>query len=76
MIALAEKIYDEVLDLPAEERVGLIDKLLQSITPSNKSIEEAWIVESEKRLQKYREGKVQAISGEEVFRKIHARLSK
>ncbi len=76
MIALAEKIYDEVLDLPAEERVGLIDKLLQSITPSNKSIEDAWIVESEKRLQKYREGKVQAISGEEVFRKIHARLSK
>ncbi|MBU1262909.1 addiction module protein [bacterium] len=76
MIALAEKIYDEVLDLPAEERFILIDKLLQSITPSNKSIEDAWIVESEKRLQEYREGKVQAILGEEVFRKIHTRLSK
>ncbi|MEK9150112.1 MAG: addiction module protein [Candidatus Desantisbacteria bacterium] len=76
MIAQLEKIYGEVLDLPAEERFILIDKLLQSITPSNKSIEDAWIVESEKRLQEYREGKVQAILGEEVFRKIHARISK
>ncbi|MFH1097628.1 MAG: addiction module protein [Candidatus Desantisbacteria bacterium] len=76
MVSLAEKIYGEVLDLPAEERFILIDKLIQSSTPSNKSIEDVWIVESEKRLQEYREGKVQAISGEEVFRKIHARLSK
>lgn len=76
MIALAEKIYGEVLDLPAEERFTLIDKLIQSITPLNKSIENAWIVESERRLQEYREGKVQAIPGEEVFRKIHARISK
>ena len=51
MITSAEKIYSEVLDLPTEERFILIDKLLQSITPSNKLIEDAWIVESEKRLQ-------------------------
>jgi len=76
MITSAEKIYSEVLDLPTEERFILIDKLLQSITPSNKLIEDAWIVESEKRLQEYREGKVQAIPGEEVFRKVHVRLSK
>jgi putative addiction module component (TIGR02574 family) len=68
MTALAEKIYDEALDLPANERLGLIDKLLESINPSVKVIQEAWIEEAEKRLQKYRSGKVEAIPGEEVFK--------
>ena len=47
MTALAEKIYDEVLDLPSEERLGLIDKLLESITPASRTIQEAWIKEAE-----------------------------
>ena len=76
MTALAEKLYGDVLDLPANERLGLIDKLLDSITPAVRSIQDAWVAEAEKRLQEYRTGKVQAVSGEEVFRKIHTRLSK
>jgi len=76
MTALAEKIYDEALDLPANERLGLIDKLLESINPTMRSIQEAWIAEAEKRLQHYRNGKGQAIPGEEVFSKIQDRLNK
>lgn len=76
MTAMAEKIYEEVLDLPSDERLGLIDKLLESISPSTKSIQNAWIAEAEKRLAEYREGHTQAIPGEEVFQKIHARLDK
>jgi len=76
MVALTEKIYDEALDLPSEERLILIEKLLQSIIPSNKSIENAWIVESERRLQEYKDGKVKTVSGKEVFRKIYTRLNK
>jgi hypothetical protein len=30
MTALTEKIYNEVLDLPTDERLSLIDKLLQA----------------------------------------------
>jgi hypothetical protein len=48
MTALAEKIYDEVLDLPSNERLELIDKLLESITPAVRSIQDAWIKEAEK----------------------------
>ena len=76
MTVLAEKIYGEVLDLPSEERLQLIDRLLQSVTPIDKSIEKAWIAEAEKRYQEYREGKVKAIPGDEVFRKIQRRLKK
>jgi putative addiction module component (TIGR02574 family) len=70
MTALAEKIYDEVLALPTDQRLGLIDKLLESINPSITSIQEAWVKEAEKRLESYREGKVQSILGEEVFRRL------
>ena len=76
MIALADKIYDEVLNLPANERLGLIDKLLESINPTVRSVQEAWIAEAEKRLKLYRSGKIQAIPGEEVFSKIQDRLDK
>jgi putative addiction module component (TIGR02574 family) len=76
MTALAERIYDEVLDLPADQRLGLIDKLLESIHPSITFIQEAWVKEAEQRLKIYREGKVQSIPGEEVFRRLQDRLSK
>jgi putative addiction module component (TIGR02574 family) len=76
MTALAEKFYGAALDLPANERLGLIDKLLESITPTVRSTQDAWVAEAEKRLQEYRAGKVQAVPGEEVFRKIQNRLSK
>lgn len=76
MTALAEKIYGEALDLPSDERLGLIDRLLESISPTVRSIQDAWIEEAEKRLTEYRAGNIQAIPGEEVFRKIHNRLNK
>jgi len=76
MTALAEKIYDDVLDLPSDERLGLIDKLLESITPVTRSIQDAWVEEAEKRLQEYRAGDVEAIPGEQVFRKIYERLNR
>ena len=76
MTALAEKIYDEVLDLPTDQRLGLIDKLLESINPSTKSIQEAWVKEAEQRLELYRKGKVQSVNGEDVFRRLQDRLRK
>jgi hypothetical protein len=40
MTALAEKIYNEVLDLPNDERLSLLDKLLHIITvPTETDIE-------------------------------------
>lgn len=76
MTALADKIYDEVLDLPTDQRLGLIDKLLESINPSSQSIQEAWVKEAEQRLESYRRGRVQLVAGEDVFRRLQDRISK
>lgn len=76
MTALAEKIYGEALDLPIEDRLGLLDKLLESITPMSKTIQDAWIRESEQRYAAYKAGDVEAIPGEEVLSRIQERLRK
>jgi putative addiction module component (TIGR02574 family) len=74
MIGLTEKVYNEILDLPTNERVQLVDKLLLDLTPTSNSVAKAWLKESERRLREYRDGKVKSIAGEKVFENIHKRF--
>lgn len=74
MIALTEKVYNEILELPSNEKVELADRLLLNLTPIDNSVDKAWLHESEKRLKEYREGKVEAIPGNQVFENIHKRF--
>ena len=70
-----DDLIAEALSLPVEVRTQLADKLLQSLNPSRKEIDEAWAEEAEKRVQEIRTGKVKTIPGAEVFKKIDNRLS-
>jgi len=76
MIALTEKVYNEILELPSNEKVELADKLLLNLTPIDSSVDKAWLHESERRLKEYRAGKVEAIPGDQVFKNIHKRFGK
>lgn len=76
MTALAEKIYNEVLDLPTEDRLTLLDRLLHSSNLSTQTdIDQAWITEAERRDRQIDEGTATLIPGTEVFSKIDARLA-
>jgi len=71
MTVLAEKIYNEVLTLPTDERLSLLDKLLHiTTTPIATDIEVAWLKESHKRLAEIRSGKSKTIPGESVFQGV------
>lgn len=70
-----ENLIAEVMSLPVEVRIQLADKLLRSLNPSRKEIDEAWAIEAEKRVQEIRTGKVKPIPGDEVFTKIGNRLA-
>jgi putative addiction module component (TIGR02574 family) len=75
MTALAEKIYNQALDLPTDDRLNLIDKLLKSTNmPAQDDIERAWIKEVKRRCQDIDRGKAKLIPGEEVFEKIKKRF--
>ena len=74
MIAITEKVYKEILELPTNERVELADKLLSDLTLTDSSVDQAWLRESERRLKEFKNGKIKAIPGEKVLRNIHKRL--
>ncbi|MBT9159661.1 MAG: addiction module protein [Dehalococcoidia bacterium] len=70
-----DDLITEALLLPIELRTQLADKLLQSLNPARREIDEVWAEEAEKRGEEIRTGKVETIAGEKVFRKIRNRLS-
>jgi len=72
-----QKIYKQALDLPTEERLLFIDKLLQSTNlPTQSEIDRAWSREAAKRAKEIDNGTVSLIPGEEVFEKVKKRFSK
>lgn len=76
MSELAKKFADEAALLPREDRIGLIEKLLQSLnTPSLADIDKLWADEVEKRITEYDEGKVESIEGWKVFKEIRERFN-
>lgn len=76
MTVSAEKIYQQALDLPIDDRLDLIDKLLYSTNlPTQTEIDQAWAKEVELRVQSLETGKARLIPGEEVFDKIKKKFS-
>jgi putative addiction module component (TIGR02574 family) len=70
-------LLDEILSLPSDLRLKLIDKLLKSLNlPIEKEIDELWAEEAERRVSEIDSGKVKPISGEDVFKEIRNRFEK
>lgn len=67
------ELFDESVSLPVEIRTQLVDKLLRSLHPVQKKIDELWATEAEKRVEEIKSGKVKTIPGDKVFKKIFGR---
>lgn len=66
-----EKVIDEALLLPADARVGLVDKIIESLNlPTRPEIDRLWAEEAERRVKQIDQGQVELIPGEDVFTKI------
>lgn len=71
MATTVENICKEALFLPANERIGLIERLLTSLNlPTKTDIERLWVEESERRISEIDRGDVELMPGEQVFEKI------
>ena len=68
-----QELFDEAVSLPVEIKAQLIDRLLRSIHPIQKEIDELWVAEAEKRVEEIKSGKVKTIPGDEVFKRIPSR---
>ncbi|MBK9214792.1 MAG: addiction module protein [Chloracidobacterium sp.] len=76
MTAQTMDIMDRAEMLPIDLKLELVDRLLESVSPSQKEIDERWKIEIERRVEEVRSGKVKTIPGEEVFARIRERYHK
>lgn len=75
-MSTSNKLIDEVLSLPVEERALLADSLLKSLNKPDSSIDFLWFDVAKKRLEDFRAGRVVPVPGNEVFEKIKERFKK
>jgi putative addiction module component (TIGR02574 family) len=52
-----------------------VSKLLESLNPTKKEIDDLWTREAEKRVKDIRKGKVKTIPGEKVFKEIKEKFN-
>jgi putative addiction module component (TIGR02574 family) len=69
------EIIQEATALPVEERAIIVDSLLRSLNMPDGDIEKEWVSVAHRRLDDLRSGRVCAVPGEEVFKKIRDRFS-
>ncbi len=71
-----DELITEAISLPIESRIMLVNKLLESLNPSEKEIDALWAEEAEERIADIRSGKEKTIPGEEVFKEIREKYNK
>lgn len=68
-----QKIEDEALHLPKEERAQLIQRLVLSLeSSSDEELRSDWLLEARRRADELDSGAVQAVPGDDVMRKARA----
>lgn len=73
MTGQAERLLDEALQLPAEDRADLALRLLDSMGEPTDEVEGAWIEEARRRLAEIERGEVRTVPWPEARERIFAR---
>ena len=76
MTPQVSEVLEKALTLSEQERGLLIDRLVASLDdgPADEGVEQAWADEIKLRVDEVRSGKVKTIPGDEVRRRLAARL--
>lgn len=62
-----KSILDQALNMRPADKYIIIEGLLNSLDEPDKTIEEIWAIEAEKRLKAYKKGNLKTLTYEEVF---------
>ncbi len=77
MATTRDRVIEEALSLPADVRLGLVEKLLTSLNlPIDAEIDRLWAEEAERRVSQIEVGEVKMVPGEKVFSKIREKYEK
>jgi len=76
MSSKTNDLFTIIENMPIDVKTALIEKMLASIHPLQKDVDEGWKVEAEERISEIKTGNVQLISGDEVFKEIEDRYKR
>jgi putative addiction module component (TIGR02574 family) len=76
MTPQVSKVLERALALSTQDRGLIINRLIESLDdgPAEEGVEEAWTEEINNRVDEIRSGKAEMIPGDEVRRRLAARL--
>ncbi|HEX8431177.1 MAG TPA: addiction module protein [Longimicrobium sp.] len=79
MSLIPKQLEVEALNLPAEQRAELAQRLFASVededaTNSSSEIDPAWVEEAERRYQRYRAGEAQPVPVPDAIARVRDRL--
>ena len=75
MLELKQKeLLEEIDILPIELKAKIIDRILSSMTPIDRSIDALWLKEANRRKKEIETNSVTLVDGDEVFQRIAKRL--
>jgi putative addiction module component (TIGR02574 family) len=64
----SKETLEQALKLKPEERFMVVEGLLNSLDEPDRKLDDIWAEEAEKRLKAYREGRLEGIPMEEIFK--------
>lgn len=73
MNAKTKALSEQARKLTAEERLALVEDLLESLHPTDPEIDRLWAEEARDRLAAYRRGEIEGIPFEEVLDNLRRR---
>ncbi len=77
MMSAATKLAEDALSLPCEDRLHLVDLLLESLNaPRREDIDRRWAEEAEQRVNQIESGAADLLPGDQVFADVRKRLGK
>ncbi len=68
-MSTAMDILKEAIQLDPNEKAKLVDQLITSLDMPDKDIDKLWAEEAESRLEAYQQGKLKAVSLEDILSK-------
>jgi len=69
-------LLNEAASLPLEERVRLVDSLLQTLNPVDESVAAAWLATARRRLDDLDSDRVKAVPCDKVFENVRRHFGK
>jgi putative addiction module component (TIGR02574 family) len=69
MTSTAEALSAQIVQLPPEERLQVVERILDSLDEPDAALDTLWAHEADDRLAAYRRGEVQAVALSDVIAK-------